>query len=115
MRPVSSKVILLTLFLFSCKVNTGTNNKKKTVAVQFEWLIDTAAVVTREDVLAAAAQLGLMNKSYNMERDPNERGLYYRILQARTFLHQKMAQILDTIPGQEREPFLRQFNALMPE
>lgn len=84
---------------------------------QYEWLIDTAAILTREDLLAAASRLRRMNEEYKTEKEtnPNERGKFYRILKARTFLDQKMAIMLDTIPGQEQEHFLKQFRALMPE
>ena len=84
---------------------------------QYEWLIDTATILTQEDLLAAAFRLRRINEEYKTEKEknPNERGKFYRILKARTYLDQKMAIILETIPGQEREQFLKQFRALMPD
>lgn len=115
MQHIGSILVLMGLVLISCKGNTGTATRLKTEAAQFEWLFDTAKVLTREDCLAAATQLRRINERYITEKEPDERGMYYRILKARTFLHQKMYQLLDTIPVGEREPFLKQFRDLLPE
>ena len=116
MQPFSTILVLLLLILFSCK-EKGETDKTKAGKDQYEWLIDTATILTREDLLTAASRLREINEEYKteMEKNPMERGKFYRMLKARTFLDQKMAVMLDTIPGQERDLFLKQFRALMPE
>lgn len=115
MQRIGSLVVVMAFVLYSCKEKAGAVTMLKTEATQFDWLFDTAKILTKADCLAAAAQLRLINERYITEKDPNERGMYYRILKARTFLHQKMYQLLDTIPVGEREPFLKQFRALLPD
>jgi hypothetical protein len=117
MQPVRFILVLFLLILYSCYENRTTDKITKEGTDQYEWLIDTATIFTREDLLAAAWRLRRINETYKTEKEKStdERGNFYRILKARTFLDQKMAIMLDTIPGQEREIFLKQFRALMPE
>jgi outer membrane protein assembly factor BamD (BamD/ComL family) len=117
MQPVSAILILLLLILFSCNESRESDKKTKAGMDQYEWLIDTATILTKEDLLIAASQLRRINEEYKTEKEknPNERGKFYRILKTKTFLDQKMAIMLETIPGQERDLFLKQFRALMPE
>ncbi len=117
MQPVRIILVLFLLILSSCNENSGTVKKTKAGADQYEWLIDSLKILTREDLLKAASRLHQICDEYKTEneKNPDERGNFYRILKARIFLDQQMAIMLDTIPGQERDLFLKQFRALMPE
>lgn len=117
MQPVSAILILLLLIFFSCNESLESDKKTKAGIDQYEWLIDTATILTQEDLLAAASRLRQINEEYKTEKEmnPDERGKFYPILKARTFLDQKMAIMLETIPVQEREQFLKKFRALMPD
>lgn len=107
----------LMMTLNACKEKSGAAGKCDPVLNKYEMQIDTTSILTREQLLSAAAALRRIQESYQSDTAAadRERGKYYRILKFRTFLHQRMARMLDTIPGDERLSFLKQFRALMAE
>lgn len=101
---------LLVIVTSSCS-----DSKKEQKAERFNPGIDTAVITTRQTLLDAARKLkAAMDEEKTKKDEPSYKKNYYVMLSYKATISRRMAAIVDTMPGNERAAFIKDYKEIFP-